>query len=110
MSTQGDSPSERPTLSMGCGKPESVIAFYQDALQDHPDLVYDLQELRRIVTDLMQDDSGARIATSIACSVLNQQFQQTSVLVLCDQNGEWGLVHFDAPERVEMFWLGLVNR
>lgn len=101
---------ERKTIGMGAAKPQTVIAYYQDALENFPELVHDLQSLRVAVDAMMVDDSGKRILTAIACSVLNLQFERLPVLYMVDDDGEYGTVVYENDKMALGIQLGMLSR
>jgi alkylhydroperoxidase/carboxymuconolactone decarboxylase family protein YurZ len=110
MSTQDVAESLRKTIGMGAAKPETVLEYWQGVLEDFPELVADIQLFREAITTIGADDSGWRILTAIACSILNRQFEETHVLYMVDDDGSFGAVVYDAPEKIRGVALGMLSR
>jgi len=102
--------SERESIGRGGATPQTVIKYYQGVLEDHPELVHDLQSLHEVITSMMIDTSGKRIITAIACAIINLQFERLPVLYMVDDNGDYGTVVVNDEKLALGIRLGMLSR
>lgn len=93
----------------GLGKPAKVIEYWQGLLSEHPELCQDLQAIREVITGMSVDDSGIRILNSIAAALLNQEFEQSGILIHVTDDNVVGMVYYEPGPQKDMIWAGLVN-